>query len=1213
MVLLLEQFVRNLSQSRLLTAEEMLSLQKVLEAEQSPHAVEDVAGLLIYSGKLTQFQAAAICRGETQGLVLGEYVLLDTLGKGGMGVVFKARHRRMDRMVALKTLPSGIVKPETVQRFFREVRAAARLSHPNVVTAYDAGEHEGMHYLVMELVDGRDLAAIVKQKGPLPLRQAIDYILQAARGLQYAHQQGVVHRDVKPSNLLVNAQGTIKILDMGLARLSESLVADPDAAALTGTGQIMGTVDYMSPEQAEDMRNADHRSDIYGLGCTLYYLLTRGRVYEGDTIMKKILAHREHPIPSLTTVRPDCPEPLDVVFQRMIAKRREDRQQTMGEVIADLETCMSLLGEVPPIAAEAPRPGGSVNTWLDGLNRAESAARTSDAQALETTFAAGANLGSSSPPEPVVDVGSLAGFRPERRIYRPISRKSAAKKSRRRIWKIAGLVIVVVVIGAALLGRPMLRQFAQRPAGHEVASARSSGGKTSLVEEHKKDDAGDAPKPTAASHSPAWEADWTETQQRANQLVADRQFGKALHEVTTLAARFPHPALQTRSSEAITRIEKAADSAFVAVETMAKQRLGQMEFAEARATLQPVLETYGPVPAAARARTLLARIEVAEKKQAAKAESPPKTVAAEPEQLKQHQIESQYAKAMEPVETRVGAWDFPGALQEVKKVRFEEPSVAKRLAVRREQIQRMSDLKNRLIATINEADPPLKKNDLALRGINGDLEKADEEGITVALVNDKRESLPWSELGPKAVQKMLHRVVRRDNSDDCLAAGLLGVVCQDLAAAHRDLESARVLGAETTPYLALTAALEFARAKDLLDRHQYAEAGAALSSLEPKYGKTPWFTANRPAVEAAAKVARHGQREREAVDLYAEAVNLFRQREWFELRPLVERLKADYCDTAAVVDAQQVPFPDLEKAIAGLGPLIRVQRDGKGNAQRVQEAVDAAPASAMIQIEDAGTYIEQIVVPKEKGNLTIRGKKGIWPIVTTAGAANNYSDCFIVHAPQIRLERMVIAHSGPAAKIGHAVTSSEGSLSLRGMIVHGSLSSAKLDMEGSLVLADVVTRGSTEARDCLCLGSFTARGQCTLQNILHGGSTIFCGTESELRRSTIASMLHLTGSQSVVTDCIVSSINAATDGQKIEYCDVHGETPYVNQASPGKGCFRAPPHFADPKNIDFRLLPGSPCHNKASDGGNVGFQYTPEILELLKAAFELRRRGVIQF
>lgn len=272
------------------------------------------------------------------------YEILGLIGKGGMGDVYQARHRMMDRAVALKIIkPEFVCKPEAVSRFHREVKAAARLSHPNIVTSHDAEQADDVHYLVMEYVDGINLAQTVGKRGALPIADACDYVRQAAIGLQHAHEQGMVHRDIKPHNLMVTEDGTVKILDFGLASLAPSTLPDADTVEvrsdLTSAGAIMGTPDFISPEQAEDARSADIRSDIYSLGSTLYFLLSGRPPFNDGSVMSKLKSQAQAEPEPLASLRDDIPAELLAVVTRMTAKDPDKRFQTPAEVADVLESC----------------------------------------------------------------------------------------------------------------------------------------------------------------------------------------------------------------------------------------------------------------------------------------------------------------------------------------------------------------------------------------------------------------------------------------------------------------------------------------------------------------------------------------------------------------------------------------------------------------------------------------------------------------------------------------------------------------------------------------------------------------------------------------------------------------------------------------------------------------------------------------------------------
>ncbi len=334
----LGRFVRDVDEAGLLAGDEVRAFLDRYAAGERPRDARRLARELVAAGKMTSYQAGAVCQGKAKGLVIGRFLVLDKLGSGGMGVVFKAEQRRLRRVVALKILPPSVTRDaDLVGRFHREAEAAAKLDHPNLVRAIDADEAGGMHFLVMEFIDGKDLGKLVRERGPMAIGDAIGAVIHAARGLAAAHGLGIVHRDIKPSNLMLDSAGTVKVLDLGLARLDDPDLSDAGGGGLTLTNAFLGTADYMSPEQAFDPRLADARSDIYSLGCTLHYLLTARPVYGGRSLMQRLLGHREATIPSLRTTRPDVPPALDDAFRRMVAKRPEDRPATMAEVIPLLE------------------------------------------------------------------------------------------------------------------------------------------------------------------------------------------------------------------------------------------------------------------------------------------------------------------------------------------------------------------------------------------------------------------------------------------------------------------------------------------------------------------------------------------------------------------------------------------------------------------------------------------------------------------------------------------------------------------------------------------------------------------------------------------------------------------------------------------------------------------------------------------------------------
>lgn len=299
-----------------------------------------VARALVELGLLTKFQAEQLLAGRTAGFFLGPYRILEQLGRGGTGRVFKAQHGKLGRIVALKVLSGKLLRSGRGHELFaREARAAAALDHPNVVAALGAGRVGDRCFLALEYVNGPNLDRFVRQKGPLPIDQACDFIRQAALGLQYAHDRGMVHRDVKPGNLLLQTGagercgtcGVVKVSDFGLARLGGA-GGDALGTLIVKANTVLGTPDFLSPEQARCVHRADGRSDLYSLGCSFYYLLTGQMPYPGGTALEKLLRHStEEPTP-VEWHRTEVPAVVSAVVRKLMAKDPAERFQTPKEL-----------------------------------------------------------------------------------------------------------------------------------------------------------------------------------------------------------------------------------------------------------------------------------------------------------------------------------------------------------------------------------------------------------------------------------------------------------------------------------------------------------------------------------------------------------------------------------------------------------------------------------------------------------------------------------------------------------------------------------------------------------------------------------------------------------------------------------------------------------------------------------------------------------------
>ena len=336
-------FLNGVRNSGLVAADRLESVvREMREADSDINDSQTIAQELIRRELVTDWQADKLLQGRHKGFFLGRYRLMRLLGAGQMSAVYLGRHIYMDHLVAIKVLPADKVGDTSyLGRFYREAKAVAALGHPNIIRAFDVDKQveagTDIHFLVMEYIEGKLLTKLINESEDhrLDLVTVADVIRQAAEGLAHAHAKNMVHRDIKPDNLLVNLDGQVKILDLGLARFFKTI--DEESLTLKHDERVIGTADYLAPEQAIDSHSVDSRADIYGLGCTFYCALTGHPPFTEGTLVQRLMAHQSQPAPPVTDERPDVPESLTKILDRTLAKKREDRYQT-GRELADALT-----------------------------------------------------------------------------------------------------------------------------------------------------------------------------------------------------------------------------------------------------------------------------------------------------------------------------------------------------------------------------------------------------------------------------------------------------------------------------------------------------------------------------------------------------------------------------------------------------------------------------------------------------------------------------------------------------------------------------------------------------------------------------------------------------------------------------------------------------------------------------------------------------------
>ena len=1139
------------------------------------------------------------------GARVGKFEIVGLLSRGEQSAVYRAREVSTGRPVAVK-VPLG-ENPAELTRFRREARVAASLRHRHIVETIEAGEDGGRPFLAMEFVDGGDLAAAVAREGRPTAARSLLMMKQAASALAYLHGMGIVHCDIQPGNLLVTALGQVELADFGLARCLDDEEDAPSAVRRIGSPSSAPL--YFPPEAAH-ARELDERSDLYLLGATFYHILAGRPPFEAADPVERALKYVRGDVPPLAEAAPTVPRELCDLIHHLLRKNPAERLQNADDLLAALERIEGEMvrgrrprtdhAAAPAPPSAVPRLASPAVPAFDTVGQADRGTRDSSAPASAT-----AGLPDRAPPP---------------------SAPVAPKAPRPPLAALVGGGMSVLAVGILVgycLGRGARLSLPHGPTPHPVMSA-------SAEPEPVEHSPSVEPKVTTATEqapvidekakaeAERGRAAWAQAEVDAAGLVREQRFGAAIACYKEAARRFRGDVSEAQIAAATGPIRERAETAYAATAAVARQLAQEKKFDAARGELLGAIERYGVDELAVPAKELLASLAAAEKqaKEDGERQRLDADRRAESERLKA--ADARYRQVIAPVDALAGAWDFRGALA---KLPAPDALTGERIETRRDGLQRLAQLKDRIIARINTAKPPLRKNTVLLPGVNGELVKAGDSGITTLAPDGKPEAFAWSGLSKRSARTLALLAADPKSGEDHVALGLVALAYDDIETAEQELAKARSIGVNPAGHRAALAQILFSRANDLVAKKDYRLVEDLLVRVERMGAETPWLERVRP------ELALIRDRIREAVGasdlglLYARAVEHFKRKEMFEVKQLVDQLKTRFAGNPALGEpVQGVTLREMADAVADLGRVLAVRRDGMGDFRTIEEALAAATPKGLIEIQDDGPYTEALTIPLGCGGLILRAKKGSWPILNSKSLAAGARPILDVKAPNVTLAGLVLVES---SGMGEALRIRSTPCQLRSCIIFSPPTSKTMgfvteapsscDIKTCVFVGSANLRGASEIHDSLWVETdILVGGQAIWTNVVLLGKSVF-EAPAGLRFATVMGVVSLRAGPNSLLDSVMGTVESARADTRVEQCDVFGRLGFGGFARPGKGCIFGEPRFVDPAKLDFRLAPKSPGRGLASDGADMGCRYTPEMTEVIEKALELRRRGTLHF